>query len=264
MHIKIVVNITNIKSFHQSTTGCLSKNRSVEHISVVFGVPTENSIDSIIMKKLHELTEFFLNEEHKRVLKFREGVTFIWRKNKPVTEEPVLRRTCSENVLSKGEPKRLGNTSSVEGLDILSWLHKSRATVRRTVKVEKNPVKTTNKEALPVKSCLRHSQKESIAQNSKHVTFSTYALILSAASLNAVPELHELLDKYPSYINKPSSSGETALHKAASKGNLDCIKLLIERGANANVLDKQGRTPLLLAWEHEHYECHKQMLISLK
>lgn len=72
------------------------------------------------------------------------------------------------------------------------------------------------------------------------------------------------LDKYPSYINKPSSSGETALHKAASKGNLDCIKLLIERGANANVLDKQGRTPLLLAWEHEHYECHKQMLISLK
>lgn len=130
--------------------------------------------------------------------------------------------------------------------------------------MEKNPVKTTNKEALPVKSCLRHSQKESIAQNSKHVTFSTYALILSAASLNAVSELHELLDKYPSYINKPSSSGETALHKAASKGNLDCIKLLIERGANANVLDKQGRTPLLLAWEHEHYECHKQMLISLK
>lgn len=216
------------------------------------------------MKKLHELTEFFFNEEHNRVLKFREGVTFIWRKTKPVTEEPALRRTCSENVLSNGEPKRLGNTGSVEGLDILSWRHKSRATFRRTVKVEKNSVKTTNKEALPVKSCLRQSEKVKVAQNSKHVTFSTYALILSAASLNAVPELQELLDKYPSYINKPSSSGETALHKAASKGNVDCIKLLTERGANANVLDKQGRTPLLMAWENGHYECHKQMLFSLK
>ena len=139
-------------------------------------------------------------------------------------------------------------------------------TLRRTVKVEHRPV-VTRTEVIPVKSCLRQEQQstdERPSQNCKRVTFSMYALMLSAASQNAVSELKELLDKKPSYINKPSSSGETALHKAAARGNSECVKLLVQRGASVNLADKQGRTPLFLSWEKEHFECHTLMLTSLK
>lgn len=215
------------------------------------------------MKKLHELAGLFLNEEHPRVEKLKEGVAFIWRKHKPASEpEPTLRRTCSESVLSNSVLKRFGNTDDGDRTDILARVNKPR-TLKRTVKVKRSPVNATDVGALPVKSCLRYEQRKE-SDSSKQVSFSPYALILSAASQNAISELQEFLDKKPSYINKPSSSGETALHKAAAKGYLDCIKLLIERGANANVVDKQGRTPLLVAWENGHLECHKYMLKSLK
>lgn len=94
----------------------------------------------------------------------------------------------------------------------------------------------------------------------RHVTFSKYALLLAAASENSVAELQTLLDKDPSYINKPSSSGQTPLHKAASKGHKESIELLIERGADANFADKQGKTPMFISWEKGHQECFKLML----
>ncbi|XP_020906516.1 cortactin-binding protein 2 [Exaiptasia diaphana] len=101
-------------------------------------------------------------------------------------------------------------------------------------------------------------------QLGKRVTFSKYALLLAAAADNSVDELRALLDKDPSYINKPSSSGQTPLHKAALNGHEDCVKLLIERGADVNFADKQGRTPMFLAWEKEHKECFKLMLLASK
>lgn len=101
-------------------------------------------------------------------------------------------------------------------------------------------------------------------QANRHVTFSKYALLLAAASENSVEELKALLDKDPSYINKPSSSGQTPLHKAASKGHLESVELLIERGAEVNFADKQGRTPMYLAWEKDHRDCFKIMLMSAR
>ena len=216
------------------------------------------------MKKFDELTGLFQDERHPRIMKFKEGVALIWKRNKTVKEEMTLRRTCSESVLSRGELKQLGNTDITEGRGVHALLNHTSATLRRrSVKVEQSPVRTGH-EIIPVKSCLRQEQQGSPCQKCKRVTFSTYALILSAASQNCVPELKELLDEKPSYINKPSSSGETALHKAAAKGSLECITLLLQRGGNVNILDKQGRTPLLIAWEGGHFECHKLMLTSLK
>lgn len=42
-------------------------------------------------------------------------------------------------------------------------------------------------------------------------------------------------------INGQDDSGSTPLHKACFKGNVDCVKLLLEKGANLLVKDNQGR-----------------------
>lgn len=195
-------------------------------------------------------------------MKFKDGVSVLWKRTR---EGPNLRRTCSESFLFSGEwVQRLKNANKAER----SNEHFTSETLRRAVKVEHNgTARPTRTEVIPVKPCLRREEQDSQSTpspNCRRVTFSMYALILSAASQNSVSELQELLDKKPSYINKPSSSGETALHKAAAKGSLDCVKLLVQRGANVNLVDKQGRTPLLIAWDNGHFECHKYMLTSLK
>ena len=41
--------------------------------------------------------------------------------------------------------------------------------------------------------------------------------------------------------------GETALHIAVSSGCLDCVKALVEAGADVNAKTKDGKTPLHLA-----------------
>lgn len=217
------------------------------------------------MKKVNGLTNLFTEDKNPKIMKFKEGMSIIWKRTR---EGPSLRRACSESFLFSGELLRLKNINKTGRSNEEEQNDTSCGTLRRAVKVEHTgTVKPTRTELLPVKSCLRREQQSSLStppQNCRRVTFSMYALILTAASQNSVCELEDLLDKKPWYINKPSSSGETALHKAAAKGSLDCVKLLVQRGANVNLLDKQGRTPLLIAWENGHFECHKYMLTSVK
>ncbi|GFR78314.1 death-associated protein kinase 1, partial [Elysia marginata] len=45
---------------------------------------------------------------------------------------------------------------------------------------------------------------------------------------------------------------ETALHCAAVRGNLDCVRILLEHGAPINNLDKRGSTALHLACQRHN------------
>ena len=193
------------------------------------------------------------------IRKFKAGLA-LWRNRRRGEGETGLWRACSENNL-------VGSFNSEKKQN--HEKQPANATVQRTVKVQHvSSPSRGDRPVTPVKSSLRRRttdpEREPSKAKPKRVTFSLYALILSAASQNLVSELAYLLDMEPSYINKPSSSGETALHKAANKGHLDCIKLLVQRGANVNLPDKQGITPLFTAWEKEHLECHKYMLSSLR
>ncbi len=64
-------------------------------------------------------------------------------------------------------------------------------------------------------------------------------------------------DKNPSdtiMVNESDSNGNTLLHAACSKGRLDIVKKLIERGASVNVANSWYSTPLGYAVLRGHYE----------
>ena len=114
--------------------------------------------------------------------------------------------------------------------------------------------------SMTLKPALKQRKDSDCVRNAKRVRFSIYALLLSAASENAVEELKEMIQAYPSHVNRRSLSGDTALHRAANRGHLDCVKLLVEHGANVQIENTRGQTPLSLAWKHDYDECLNFML----
>lgn len=58
--------------------------------------------------------------------------------------------------------------------------------------------------------------------------------------------LHQLINK-TQLIDFQDRSGRTALHIAAFKSNENLVKLLLDHGAKATVLDQCGNAPVMLA-----------------
>jgi len=56
-------------------------------------------------------------------------------------------------------------------------------------------------------------------------------------------------------INAVTDHGQTALHLCAHEGQISCMTLLIRKGAQINVRDKKGRSPLDLAISRRHLNC---------
>ena len=52
----------------------------------------------------------------------------------------------------------------------------------------------------------------------------------------------------------------TALHSAATKGNVECIKMLVAAGADANARDNLGQTPLHCAANRSHTDAIETLL----
>jgi uncharacterized protein len=67
----------------------------------------------------------------------------------------------------------------------------------------------------------------------------------------------EFLDKPGSTIinTKDRGTGETALHIVTKRGDVTYMRFLLSRGANPNVQDQGGNTPLLLSVNNGCSEC---------
>lgn len=63
-------------------------------------------------------------------------------------------------------------------------------------------------------------------------------------------EIMEYLLDLKSDINKQDELGQTALHIAVKNNDFDVINMLIKRGADANIKNRNGLTPL-------QYMCNK-------
>jgi ankyrin repeat protein len=69
---------------------------------------------------------------------------------------------------------------------------------------------------------------------------------LSAAAQGDVVRMSALLNEV-NVEARLASDGETALHRAASRGHLQAATLLLNRGAQVDAADGEGVTPLVLA-----------------
>ncbi|HEY1885631.1 MAG TPA: ankyrin repeat domain-containing protein, partial [Roseiarcus sp.] len=78
--------------------------------------------------------------------------------------------------------------------------------------------------------------------------YQTATLLFAAARLGCEAEARALLDRGAA-IDAQDREGKTALAKAAEADKLPLIRLLLERGANANVRAVDGSAPLLYAAE---------------
>jgi len=82
-------------------------------------------------------------------------------------------------------------------------------------------------------------------QNSEQ--FAGISNLMSATSGNDVDGVR-FFSKAGTYIvNQKNKGGATALHIASREGNLSIVKILIDAGANTNLIDNEGYTPLMRA-----------------
>lgn len=71
--------------------------------------------------------------------------------------------------------------------------------------------------------------------------------LCASAYLDRPDVTKRLLDVNRSLVDQRTATGRTALHFAATKGAFDVARTLIEHGADVNVVDAKGNTPLLEA-----------------
>ena len=68
--------------------------------------------------------------------------------------------------------------------------------------------------------------------------------IVSAAAIGRTEVVTELLSNDPTLIHAADAGGNTALHLAAWRRETEMVKLLLANGANPNLQNKCGETPV--------------------
>lgn len=85
---------------------------------------------------------------------------------------------------------------------------------------------------------------------------------LALAALENNPQMVEVLLKAGLHVDSTVENSETALHKAASSGNMWICNILIKWGANVEAQDKNGRTPAAHAYANAQYTTGRLLLRS--
>jgi ankyrin repeat protein len=92
----------------------------------------------------------------------------------------------------------------------------------------------------------RGGEINTVAQHSFGVT------ALHAALASPTPEVARVLVAAGADVNIPQRSGATPLHETAHNGSLELTTFLLEHGANPAARDTEGRTPADIARAQDH------------
>ncbi|XP_023799885.1 ankycorbin isoform X2 [Cyanistes caeruleus] len=80
---------------------------------------------------------------------------------------------------------------------------------------------------------------------------------------NGDPEkVASLLGKKGASATKQDSEGKTAFHLAATKGHVECLRIMVTHGADVTAQDGAGHSALHLAAKNSHPDCVKRLLQS--
>lgn len=80
------------------------------------------------------------------------------------------------------------------------------------------------------------------------------AMLCTSAAAGDLVAMQHVLDNGGITVDDVNSDGRSALHSAASGGQLAAVRMLIAAGAKLDIEDRWGGTPLVDALRHHHLE----------
>ncbi|KAM3873841.1 ankycorbin [Diretmus argenteus] len=86
--------------------------------------------------------------------------------------------------------------------------------------------------------------------------------LLAAVEHGEVEKVASLLAKKGASAIKLDSEGKSALHVAATRGQTDCLSVILAHGADLSITDAAGLSALHLAAKNNHVECAKKLIQS--
>ena len=107
----------------------------------------------------------------------------------------------------------------------------------------------------PTRSKAVFSDPPEGVKRTRSVSFAPEVVFFTAVADNDVAELTRLMHKEELDVNHQSPSGLTALHYAAAEGSFECLQLLLDCGAEVELLDSQGCSALDFAVRGGHFDC---------
>uniref|UniRef100_A0A674A4S4 Retinoic acid induced 14 n=1 Tax=Salmo trutta TaxID=8032 RepID=A0A674A4S4_SALTR len=86
--------------------------------------------------------------------------------------------------------------------------------------------------------------------------------LMAAVEHGEVEKVASLLTKKGANAFKLDSEGKSALHVAATRGQTECLAVMLAHGADTSVIDASGFSALHLATKNNHQECAKKLIQS--
>ncbi|XP_048080195.1 ankycorbin isoform X14 [Ursus arctos] len=86
--------------------------------------------------------------------------------------------------------------------------------------------------------------------------------LLQAVENGDAEKVSSLLGKKGASATKHDSEGKTAFHLAATKGHVECLRVMVTHGVDVTAQDTAGHSALHLAAKNSHHECVRKLLQS--
>ncbi|XP_024236607.1 ankycorbin isoform X1 [Oncorhynchus tshawytscha] len=86
--------------------------------------------------------------------------------------------------------------------------------------------------------------------------------LLAAVEHGEVEKVASLLTKKGASAVKLDNEGKSALHVAATRGQTDCLAVILAHGVDTSIIDTSGFSALHLAAKNNHQECAKKLIQS--